>query len=464
MTRRAIRPTILVLLLCESTVSAQSDAVNAYVEKQVAQRRIPGLSLAVVRGGEVLFAKGYGMANVELSVLATSETVYELASVSKQFTATAVMMLVEDGKLKLDDPVTDRLALLPKAWRGVTVRNLLNHTSGIKDYLHTKDISFRKDYTNTELIGMVANLSLDFPPGEKWSYSNTNYVLLGMLIEKASGQSLADFLARRIFEPLGMRSSRVNDTLAVIPNRATGYERRGEVLRIRDFVSPTLAATGDGEVVSTVLDLAKWDAALDKEILLKRSVLRRMWTPATLKDGKATHYGFGWGIGERNGHPVISHSGGFPGFSANISRYPEDRLTVIVLANTASAGPDQIARGVASQYVPALGEADPGAIKDEDEETSRKLKAVLITMREGKLDANLFTQEARRDHFPDKVQEVGKSIAPLGSLKSFELIARKEAGGLRVHRYRAVLGETSLVVTFTLTRDGKIAGLTLVPE
>jgi CubicO group peptidase (beta-lactamase class C family) len=438
--------------------------VNTYVQEQVAKRRIPGLSLAVVRGGEILYAKGYGMADVERAVPATPETVYELASVSKQFTATAVMMLVEEGKFKLDDSVADRLVIVPQAWRDVTVRNLLNHTSGIKDYLGTKDISFRKDYTNDELIGMVAKLPLDFAPGEKWSYSNTNYVLLGMLIEKANGQSLADFLARRIFDPLGMKSSRVNDTLAVIPNRATGYERAGGVLRIRDFVSPTLAATGDGEVVSSVLDLAKWDAALDQETLLKRPVLQQMWTPATLKDGKKTHYGFGWGVGEQNGHQVVSHSGGFPGFNANISRYPQDRLTVIVLANTSSAGADRIARGVASKYVPALAEPETAAIPDEDAVTTRKLKAVVIAMLDGQLEADLFTPEAKKDHLPEKVQEVGKSIAPLGPLKSFELIGRKPEGGLRVHSYRAVFGETALVLTFTLTGDGQIAGLTLVPE
>src|SRR5262249_16799766 len=151
---------------------------------QVASRRVPGLSVAVVRDGKVVFAKGYGMANLELSVPATPETVYELASVSKQFTATAVMMLGEEGKLKLDDSIARDLAKTPEAWRAVTVRNLLNHTSGIKDYLNTKGLSLRKDYSNDELVGMVAGLALDFPPGEKWSYSNTNYLLLGMLIEK----------------------------------------------------------------------------------------------------------------------------------------------------------------------------------------------------------------------------------------------------------------------------------------
>ncbi len=341
----AIRPAVLSLILCPAMAAAQTAEVEDYVKEQVARRHIPGLSLAVVRGGEVVLARGYGMANVELSVPATPETVYELASVSKPFTASAVMMLVEEGKLALDDPITDHLPGLPKAWEGITVRNLLNHTSGIKDYLNTEHLSFRKDYTNDEIIKTVADLPLDFPPGRKWAYSNTNYALLGMVIEYASGKSLAEFLAARVFGPLGMGSSRVNDTLAIIPNRASGYERHGGTLRIRDFVSPSLAATGDGEVVSSVLDLARWDAALDSGKLLKRSTLRRMWTPATLKDGTETGYGLGWAVGEHGGHKVVEHSGGFPGFSAHISRYEDDKLTVIVLANIASADAGRIARG-----------------------------------------------------------------------------------------------------------------------
>jgi len=346
------------LFVYPAIASSQTDQVDSYIKEQVAKRQIPGLSLAVVRGGEVVFARGYGMANVELSVPATPDSVYELASVSKQFTATAIMLLVEDGKLGLDDPITDRLPNLPEAWGGITVRNLLNHTSGIDEYFQTSRLSLRRDYTTDELIKLVADLPLRFSPGERWAYTDTNYLILGMIVEKVGGQSLAEFLAERIFQPLGMGATRVNDTLAVIPNRATGYDRHGETLRIRDFISPTLAAIGDGEVVSSVLDLAKWDAALDSEVLLKRSVLQQMWTPAKLKDGKPTSYGLGWAIGEQSGHKFVKHSGVVPGFNAHISRFADDRLTVIVLANTTSAGAGVIAMGVASKFFDAPGERD----------------------------------------------------------------------------------------------------------
>jgi CubicO group peptidase (beta-lactamase class C family) len=461
-----IGPMILTAMLGRAMAATPPDAVDSYLRSQVASRHLPGLSVGVVRDGKLVFARGYGMANLELSVPATPETVYEVASVSKQFTATAVMMLVEEGRVKLDDPIGQHLRQVPTAWQGVTVRNLLNHTSGIKDYLNTKDLSFRNDYSDDELVGRVAGLAVDFAPGETWAYSNTNYLLLGMLIEKASGRRLADFLAERIFDPLGMKASRVNDTRAVIPHRATGYERCDGIYRIRDFVSPTLSATGDGEVVTTVLDLAIWDGALDRAALLKRTTLEQMWTPGTLRDGKKTHYGFGWGIGEHNGHKVFEHGGGFPGFNAHVSRYPDDKLTVIVLANIIPAGADRIARGVASKYVPAL--AEPGAPAaegdDTEEKTTARLQGIVAALLRGKLDAAVFTDESRNDGFPAKVQEVGTRIATLGPLRSFDLLWREEKDGLHVCRYRAVLGATRLVMTFSMTADGLIAGVLIVPE
>ena len=251
-----------------------------------------------------------------------------------------------------------------------------------------------------------------------------------MLIDKASGRALADFLAERIFEPLGMKSSRVNDTLAVIPHRATGYERREGIYRIRDFVSPTLSATGDGEVVTTVLDLARWDAALDRATLLKRATLEQMWTPGTLKDGKETRYGFGWAIGEHNGHKVIEHGGGFPGFNAHVSRYPDDKLTVIVLANIIPGrrGSDRPRGGV--EVYPRAGRARGDRVRSRtgrgDDEP---LKGIVTALLRGRLDAGVFTEESRKDGFPAKVQEVGRGSPRSVRLKSFDLLGQRRRTG-----------------------------------
>jgi len=212
---------------------ASIDAVDRYLDSQLKQRQIPGVSLAVVRNGKLEKAAGYGFADLENNVAATERTVYQWASVSKQFTAECIMMLVQDGKLRLDDPVSKHYASAPETWSKVTIRHLLNHTSGIKSYTSIPNFfaTIRKDYKPDELIGLVRDLPLEFEPGEKWSYNNSGYYLLGLVIEKVSGKSYGDFLAARIFGPLQMMTARINDQFALITNRATGYDIRSNSIR-----------------------------------------------------------------------------------------------------------------------------------------------------------------------------------------------------------------------------------------
>ena len=319
----------------EVTKRSPSDGVNAFVEGLMQKRHIPGVSVAVVRDGSVVLEKGYGLANLELGVPATENTVYQLASVTKTFTATAVMMLVQEGKLALDDKITERLPDLPAAWGKVTIRHLLSHTSGIKSYTSVRDFhkTSRKDYAQREILDLVAKEPLEFTPGEKWNYSNTGYFLLGMLIEKVGGKPYGEFMAERVFKPLNMAHTRANDLRAIIPNRAQGYEWNGKELRNGEYVSPSQPFAA-GMLVSNVSDLVKWDAALTKHTLLDEPSLQRMWTPTRLSKGEETGYGFGWQTTKVNGHRLVSHGGGIPGFSTELSRFPDDKLTVIVLTNS----------------------------------------------------------------------------------------------------------------------------------
>ena len=329
----------------DATSSAAYEAVDAYIQSHMSKRHIPGMSVAIVRDGKVARAKGYGLANVELSVPANDETVYQLASVTKTFTATAVMMLVEDGKLALDDKITSLLPDLPAAWKDVAVRHLLNHTSGIKSYTSVRDFmkTARKDYTHREIINLVAKEPLEFRPGEKWVYNNTGYFLLGMLIEKQTGKKYGEFLDEKIFKPLGMNHTRVNDLHAIIPGRAMGYTWDGKSLRNGEYVSPTQPFSA-GAYVSTVNDLAKWDAALRTESLLKRSTLDQMWTPTKLTKGGHADYGFGWELSKVNGHRLCSHGGGIPGFATYLARFVDDNLTVVVLTNSDTGSSAAIAQ------------------------------------------------------------------------------------------------------------------------
>jgi CubicO group peptidase (beta-lactamase class C family)/dipeptidyl aminopeptidase/acylaminoacyl peptidase len=327
------------------------DPDDAFIQAEMKKRNIPGLALAVVRNGEVTRSKGFGLANVELNVPVTTNTVFQLQSITKTFTATAILMLVEQGKIGLDDRITERLENLPESWKAVTVRQLLSHTSGIKDFINEPTVNLRLDATPAEIVKSLADKPLNFEPGEQYRYSNTGYQLLGMAIEKITGRAWGDFLRERIFEPLEMKDTRVIALSDVIPNRASGYTNvRGKLLN-GDFVAASILAYPGGGVRSTVLDLAKWDAALYSDRLVSKATLDQMWTPATLNDGSKAPYGLGWFLGESDGHRYVQHTGShMTGFGTIVARYPDDRVTFIVLTNQNGANPTQITRGLASRY------------------------------------------------------------------------------------------------------------------
>jgi CubicO group peptidase (beta-lactamase class C family) len=331
--------------------AATTAAVTDYVKAEMQRQHIPGLSLLVVKNGKIVRAEGFGLANVELQVPVKPETIFQSGSVGKQFTATAVMMLVEEGKIGLDDPLTKYFADAPAAWKGVTVRELLSHTAGFGDY--PKDFNFRKDWTEDEELKLIESIPLAYPPGTSWAYSNFGYVTLGILIHRVTSEFYGDFLQQRIFQPLGMTSTRVIGEADIIPNRAAGYRLVKGELKNQEWVSPVLNTTADGSLYFSILDLAKWNDALYTEKLLKRSSLELMWTPVKLKNGQPNkgHYGFGWFIDERAGHRCIHHDGSWQGFETAIDRYVDDQLTVVALANLADSEPGKITQHVAEMYL-----------------------------------------------------------------------------------------------------------------
>jgi CubicO group peptidase (beta-lactamase class C family) len=264
----------------------------------------------------------------------------------------AAMLLVEEGRLNLDDKISKYFEGAPDSWKEITVRHLLTHTAGTTDY--PRDFDFRKDYTEDELFKRAIAIPLAFQPGEKWSYSNLGYVLLGILIGKVSGKFYGDFLQERVFKPLGMTTARVINEADIIPNRAAGYRLEKGELKNQRWVSPVLNTTADGSLYFTVLDMAKWDAALDTEKLIKRASFDLMWSPVKLNSGKTHPYGFGWSLAEIRGHKIREHGGAWQGFTTYIARYVDDKLTIIVLTNLAGANPGKIAKGVAGLLVPEL--------------------------------------------------------------------------------------------------------------
>lgn len=357
--------------------NAVADAVDDYVRAEMKAQKIPGVSIVVRRNGKIEKIAGYGVASLELNAPATPDTIYQSGSMGKQFTAAGILLLAEDGKLSLDDRLAKFFPDGPPSWHRITIRQLLTHTSGIKDYSDEYDM--RADWTEDKQIAVAKTIPLDFEPGTQWSYSNTGYLILGILTSKLAGKHWSEFQSERIFKPLGMTTARMISEQDIIPNRSAGYELddKGEV-KNQEWVSPTVNTTGDGALYFSVKDLAAWDAALDAGKFLSPEHFKEWWTPVTLANGTTYPYGFGWGIQEQRGHLVIEHGGAWQGFRTQIARYPEQHLSVSVLTNLGSAEPGKMAVAIAGLVEPALRMPSADAkIPDPDAARTVRLKGVL---------------------------------------------------------------------------------------
>jgi len=295
----------------------------------------PGAAVLVKKQGRVILRKGYGLANLELKVPVEPDMVFRLGSVTKQFTAVAVLMLAEEGKLSLQDEITRFLPDFPTQGKKITVENLLTHTSGIKNYTDLPEWLplQRKDLTLGELIDIFKSQPLEFAPGEWWKYSNSGYVLLGAIIEKASGKTYADFVQDRIFGPLGMKGACYDSTSRIIPRRVSGYAKGSSGYENAPYLSMSQPYAA-GSLASSVDDLAIWTEALLSGRPVKRETLEKAFVPNQLTDGQNTKYGYGWCISDYEGHRLIEHSGGIHGFLSHAMFFPEDGVFVALLANS----------------------------------------------------------------------------------------------------------------------------------
>jgi D-alanyl-D-alanine carboxypeptidase len=309
----------------------------------------PGGTVIVIKDGSPVYRAARGLANVELGVPLHPRSVMRIGSVTKQFTSAAVMMLVEQGKLSLDDDITKVLPNYPTRGVRITIEQLLTHTSGIRSYtsLPAWRGAWGRDFTPSELIDFFKNEPMDFAPGEKYLYNNSAYFLLGTIIEKVSGSTYQEFLSRQIFTPLGMTDTRYGDTRPLVHGRAEGYDETPAGIANAEYLSMTQPGAA-GALVSTVDDLARWDQAVSAGRLLKPQSWARIFTPYRLKDGKSTAYGLGWSVGTHEGHAVQEHGGGIHGFSAYVVRLPEDRVYVAVLSNCANRDTGSLARKLAA--------------------------------------------------------------------------------------------------------------------
>jgi len=345
----ASSPLRWMLALLAMLVSARGDQVDDFLAAQMQRSQIPGIAVAVITDGQVVKSRGYGVANLEWRVAVTPETVFEIGSLTKQFTAVCVMMLVEQGRIRLDDSIAKYLEA-PAGWRAITVRHLLTHTSGLKNYNGLAGFEASKHLDANAFIQKIAAYPLAFAPGESFAYCNTGYNLLGFMIEKASGQPYWEFLSAHVLRPLGMSQTQNRDQKTIILNCASGYEKEGERLVNRD--SDLTDVFSAGAMVSTIVDMAKWNAAVDSRKLLQAGSWDQIWTGYKLNNGKVSSYGFGWRLEDYKGRKNIGHSGSTSGFSASLQRFPADKLAVIVLCNSGEQNiATVLARGIADIYL-----------------------------------------------------------------------------------------------------------------
>tara|TARA_R110000850_G_scaffold30630_1_gene84139 strand:+ start:10809 stop:12455 length:1647 start_codon:yes stop_codon:yes gene_type:complete len=323
------------------TVSSQSleKQIDAIFEEAYPPGK-PGATVLIAKDDKVIYRKAFGMANLELNVPMKPENVLELASITKQFTAVAILMLMEQGKLSLDDPLSKYIADYPKGDK-ITIHHLLNHTSGIKSYTNMPGFmtQARVDMTPTELIEVFKNEPMEFEPGEAYAYNNSAYILLGYIIEEVSGGSYEEFIQKNIFDRLGMNHSTYGSKSKVIANRASGYQPSGESFRNADYLSMTLPYAA-GSLMSTVDDMFLWHKAIHHNTLISKKSKQLAFTNYTLNNGKPIYYGYGWGVNEIAGVPSIEHTGGIFGFTTSGIYVPEQNIYAIVLTNDNSKGPE----------------------------------------------------------------------------------------------------------------------------
>jgi D-alanyl-D-alanine carboxypeptidase len=346
--RRVLAATFI--CLCGGTADAQlpttkglGNRVDA-IAKQTLSRPVAGISVAVARDGQVVIARGYGMANLEHSVAVTPKTVFHIASISKNILAAVVLQLVDEGKLQLDDDVTQYVPEAPTLGHHVTVRQLLNHTSGIYSFTSLPDAADneRRDLSHEQVLGLIKDKPFDFQPGTRWRYDNSGFYLAGMVVERVTKQEYGAYVREHVFKPLGMSSASLCDARMVVPHLASGYEADGGALVNAAFLSWKLPSAA-GAVCATASDLLKWQAALDTGRVLPQSSLALMRTPTTLADGTKIDYGLGTRLGSLDGHRMLGHTGGGGGFRSVLESFPDDHLTIVVLINTEDGSPPPVA-------------------------------------------------------------------------------------------------------------------------
>jgi CubicO group peptidase (beta-lactamase class C family)/imidazolonepropionase-like amidohydrolase/Tol biopolymer transport system component len=444
-------------------VAFDERAVDAVVRAELARQRSPGAGVAILRGDQVLMGKGYGMANLEQQVPVTAATMFQSGSLGKMFTAAGVMTMVERGELSLDASIRRYLPDAPATWEAITVRHLLSHTSGIPDYTGDQ-LDYRRDFTDVQLAELAYTLALEFVPGTRWNYSNTGYVLLGIIISRVSNQPYWALLRERVFTPAGMRRVRVISEREVVPNRASGYRVLDGAFVHQEWVSPSLNTVADGSLLLSVDDLVAWARTVRARGVLSPSSWNAVLSPIRLNSGRTHPYGFGWFLDSLAGQSVLQHSGSWQGFHTQFIRYEESDLTIAVMVNANTTNPIVIASAIAATIDSSL--RPPPPPRDAMADTAPALTARVRTMLEKTARSELTISDfefIRGTTLPRMRSAYGGLLSPLGPLTRLELLSEGTVADDRIRLYRATYGDTRVSVSVRIGPGGGFTGWQLTP-
>ncbi len=425
--------------------------VDRFVESEMKAEQVPGAAVAVVYKGQVVMAKGYGRATLEFDVPVGTDTLFQSGSVGKMFTSVAVMRQVEQGRMRLDDPVSKYLPDAPASWRTMTVRQLMNHTSGVANL--GGEFYAGKDFSDETYIKQAYARPLDFAPGARWSYSNTGYALLGILVKKATGRSYLDILATDVFGPLGMTTARELNDSDVVKNRAAGYKLVDGVVKNQDFSYANLNPTGDGALYLSIKDMIAWNRGVEQGKVLSAAGWKQIWMPAKLNSGKPYPYGFGWNVEQAGGTPRYHHGGAWQGFKTYYSRYLGDELAIIVLTNSGATEPDKFNDGIAALWDAKL--TAPGPRPAPEPAIERRVAALIETARTGSLtpaDMPMLPAE----YVPMYNDRNKALLATAGVLKSLKLVERAEKGDDVDYSYTATFVGRTAQVSYGLAPGNQV--------
>jgi D-alanyl-D-alanine carboxypeptidase len=435
--------------------SATANGIDMAAAEVLTATGVPSASVAVVQGGKIAYVKAYGMARLEPPMPAEPGMLYSIGSISKQFTAALVLMLVQDGKVKLDDPVGKYLPELTRA-NEVTVRQVLSMTSGYQDYWPEDYVmtSMMKPTTPQQILDVWAKKPLDFEPGTQWQYSNTNYVIAGRIAEIVGGKLLIEQLQERIFKPLKMTGVLNSDASRLPPNDPTGYYQHA----LGPLRPAPLEGQGwmfaAGELAMPASDLALWNISLMDRTLLKNASYETMFTEVKLKDGKGTGYGLGVQVGDRNGRRFIEHSGEVSGFVSENIVFPNDKAAVTVLTNEDASG---AASALSRKIAPlVLGGSTWTNVESASAAAEKRALDIFTGLQEGNLDRSQLTAFCDAYFTTEAVDDFAASLGPLGVPSSFKQVLEEKRGGLTFRVFQVSFPGQQVRVTVYEEPDGKL--------